>query len=370
LLWVQPASAPADGAAVEASLDELAALGREKNLTVIHNIGSGGILDLSKYGLRSATARESIQAGADLVLMSGDKLLGGPQCGIILGKRELISRIALHPLARALQADKLTLAALAGTLRLCRAPETAARRIPLVQLLDTSLDNLKNRAQRLLPQVAACEGVTHVEAVQGLARLNEGRSQAETFPTWRLEITHAEGAGRLAAMLRQATPPVIGSVEQGRLVIDLRTVFPRQDQLIASAFHSINIRRRRQAEPVSVASTNDDGTLPAASAGRVKHTVLLRFKPETPQETVDGIFRDLAGLTSRSPGAINFSGGPYSSSEGLHRGFTHGFVMTFENEAARDAYLIDPEHEAIKARILPELAGGVDGVAAFDWLEP
>lgn len=102
---------------------------------------------------------------------------------------------------------------------------------------------------------------------------------------------------------------------------------------------------------------------------RVKHVVLLRFKPSTPAPRIKAIFAVLEGLRSIVPGLLDFSGGPYSSREGLHKGFTHGFVMTFADEASRDAYLPHPDHEAVKQIILPELDGGVNGVVAFDWLE-
>ena len=102
---------------------------------------------------------------------------------------------------------------------------------------------------------------------------------------------------------------------------------------------------------------------------RVKHVVLLRFKPETSEETVASIFRSLDGLRNKIPGLLDFSGGPYSSPEGLNRGFTHGFVMTFADESSRDQYLPHPDHEVVKQQIVPWLDGGLDGVIAFDWLE-
>ena len=102
---------------------------------------------------------------------------------------------------------------------------------------------------------------------------------------------------------------------------------------------------------------------------QVKHVVLLRFRSEVPQETKDEIFAALAGLQDKIPGLLDFSGGPYSSPEGLNKGFTHGFVMTFANEASRDVYLPHPEHEKVKAIVFPALDGGLDGVVAFDWLD-
>jgi len=101
----------------------------------------------------------------------------------------------------------------------------------------------------------------------------------------------------------------------------------------------------------------------------IKHVVLLRFKPEISQSKIDEIFAALAGLKDKIPGLLDFSGGPYSSDEGLNKGFTHGFVMTFADAASRDVYLPHPDHEVVKNIIFPELDGGLDGVVAFDWQE-
>lgn len=102
---------------------------------------------------------------------------------------------------------------------------------------------------------------------------------------------------------------------------------------------------------------------------KVKHVVLMRLKPETSQEQIDQMFAALAGLHGKIPGLLDFSGGAYSSPEGLNQGFTHGFAMTFADAASRDAYLPHPDHEAVKQLIIPALDGGLDGVIAFDWEE-
>jgi hypothetical protein len=101
----------------------------------------------------------------------------------------------------------------------------------------------------------------------------------------------------------------------------------------------------------------------------VKHVALIRFRPDISQGTIDELFRALAGLRRTIPGLLDFSGGPYSSPEGLSKGFTHGFVMTFADEASRDAYLPHPDHERVKQQILPLLDGGLEGVVVFDWVE-
>jgi hypothetical protein len=101
---------------------------------------------------------------------------------------------------------------------------------------------------------------------------------------------------------------------------------------------------------------------------QVKHAVVLRFRAATPPETVKSLFRALDGLRQKVPGLLDFSGGPYSSPEGLNKGFTHGFIMTFADAKSRDGYLTHPDHEVVKQQILPHLEGGVDGVIAFDWV--
>ena len=200
-------------------------------------MGSGALVDFTQFGLApEPMPAKSLAAGADLVLFSGDKLLGGPQCGIIAGRQELVAKIAGHPMMRALRVDKLTLAALAATLRLYRDTELAMREIPLLHLLSTSQKNLQNRAERLAPQLAALEGIAMATAIEDKTFLGGGSLPGEELPTWCLAI---EPAGRsvdqLATALRTGTPSVVGRVQQQRLLLDLRTVFPRQDQSLVAA---------------------------------------------------------------------------------------------------------------------------------------
>jgi L-seryl-tRNA(Ser) seleniumtransferase len=179
---------------------------------------------------------KSLEQGADLVLFSGDKLLGGPQSGIVVGKRALIEQLARHPLARALQVDKLTLAGLAATLRLYRDPAMARRSIPLIQLLSTSAENLKCRAERLAPQLANLPALSGAEAVQETTSLGSDSLPLQSLPTWCIALTPAKwSVERLATRLRTGTPSVIGRVQKDRLLFDLRSVFPRQDQQLVTA---------------------------------------------------------------------------------------------------------------------------------------
>lgn len=223
------------------SLAELVRLAHERGLPLIHDIGSGALVDFARFGFTGEpVAADSIKAGADLVLFSGDKLLGGPQCGILVGRRTHIERIAKHPMARALRVDKLTLAALAATLRLYRQPELALARIPLLQLLGTSLENLKQRAARLAPQMAASSAIASAQPVEEVTYLGGGSIPTQSLATWCIALAAADGSvDRLAAALRQGTPSVVGRVQQDRLLLDLRSVPPRHDVSLVEAVRAL-----------------------------------------------------------------------------------------------------------------------------------
>lgn len=223
------------------ALAELVALGRELRLPVIHDVGSGALFDFARYGASDEpVVGASIRAGADLVLFSGDKLVGGPQAGIIVGRRELVERIVRHPLARALRVDKLTLAALAATLKLYRRLDDAEREIPLLMLLTTSVANLEQRAARLAAQMAAVPGIARAEVLADVTFLGGGSVPTQQLPTVCVALAPIEGgAERLAAALRAGEPAVVGRVREERLLLDLRTVFPRQDiELVRAVAHA------------------------------------------------------------------------------------------------------------------------------------
>ena len=224
----------------EASLAELVALGRRHHVPVIDDIGSGALIDLAKYGIQGEpVAGQSIAAGADLVLFSGDKLLGGPQCGIVVGKRTHVERILKHPLMRALRVDKLTLAALAATLEAYQDPQLAERTIPLLALLATSLANLRNRAERLAPQISAT-GVCTAAVIEDEAYLGGGSVPAQAIPTICLALTSSsQTAAQLAAALRAGTPAVMGRIQENRLLLDLRSVAPKFDVALVEAVQAL-----------------------------------------------------------------------------------------------------------------------------------
>jgi L-seryl-tRNA(Ser) seleniumtransferase len=242
LMRVHPSNYVIRGFTEQATLGELVALGRRHNLPVIDDIGSGALIDLSEFGLRSEPlARESIAAGAELVLFSGDKLLGGPQCGILVGRRDRIEALTRHPLTRALRVDKMTLAALVATLHLYREPDHAKSRIPLLTLLGTSAENLANRAQRLAPQLQQCRAMRSAEVVAGTTYLGGGSVPTQELPTWCVSLEPGEGSvEQLARRLRSGSFAVFGRIQQDRLLLDLRSVFPAQDVQLLQAVQALD----------------------------------------------------------------------------------------------------------------------------------
>jgi L-seryl-tRNA(Ser) seleniumtransferase len=220
-------------------LAELAALARRHKLPLVVDLANGALVDLSGYGIADEpTVGDFLKPGADLIIFSGNRLLGGPPCGLVVGRKESIGRISDHRLLPALRADKLTLAALAATLRLYQDPQLAERSVPLLSLLATPLENLKNRAERIAPQLAAT-GVAHVEIVKSEALLAQGVRPAPAIASYALAVTPTSGTAQALAMaLRAGKSPVIGRPENGRLMLNLRAVLPRQDVELVAAFEA------------------------------------------------------------------------------------------------------------------------------------
>jgi L-seryl-tRNA(Ser) seleniumtransferase len=218
-------------------LDQLVGLARERELTLCAALGGGPLVDQSTtHGLTSPSARACIAAGADLVVLAGDGWLGGPTCGILAGRREIIERIEEHPLFPAWQVDPLSAAALLATLELYGDPEHLDQTLPLFQLLGTSVENLRHRAERLAPQMAAAESIASADAVETQSSLCPDGLADEARPSYGIALTAADGnVAALDKRLRSGPHPVCGRVEGDRLVLDLRTVFPRQDQELAEA---------------------------------------------------------------------------------------------------------------------------------------
>ncbi|ROS09988.1 L-seryl-tRNA(Sec) selenium transferase [Raoultella sp. BIGb0399] len=206
---------------------ELAALGQEMNVPVVVDLGSGSLVDLSQYGLpKEPMPQEMIAAGVSLVSFSGDKLLGGPQAGIIVGKKALIARLQNHPLKRALRVDKMTLAALEATLRLYLHPEKLADRLPTLRLLTRQAEDIAEQGQRMLSALAAHYPDFALRVEPCLSQIGSGSLPVDRLPSAALTFSPRDGRGSqldaLAARWRLLPVPVIGRVYEGRLWLDLR----------------------------------------------------------------------------------------------------------------------------------------------------
>ena len=231
------------------TLDELVSLANRKGIPFIDDIGSGALIDYSKYGLDDEPmAADSIKAGSDIVLFSGDKLLGGPQCGIVVGKRKYVDKLLKNPLMRALRVDKMTLAALVATLQAFRDPELAIQEIPLLSLISTSVQNLQNRAERLAPQMANAEAIATSEAIASNAQLGGGSVPTQVIPTWCVALTpKGRSVDQLAKALRAGSPSIMGRVNRDRLLLDLRSVFPDQDQILVDSVAKAHIEAEEES---------------------------------------------------------------------------------------------------------------------------
>ena len=207
---------------------ELVTLGDELGLPVITDLGSGSLIDLSEYGLPAEPMpQQLIASGVSLVSFSGDKLLGGPQAGIIVGKKALIDRLQQHPLKRALRVDKLTLAALEATLQLYRQPDRLRAELPTLRLLTREREEILQLAERLQPALQAAWGEAfHLEIAPCYSQIGSGSLPVDRLPSY--AITFADKAGRgsgleaLAQRWRQLAVPVIGRLQDSRLWLDLR----------------------------------------------------------------------------------------------------------------------------------------------------
>ncbi|HTT77064.1 MAG TPA: L-seryl-tRNA(Sec) selenium transferase, partial [Candidatus Binataceae bacterium] len=234
LMKVHPSNYRIVGFTSDVELEELAEIGKAHGLPVIEDLGSGALIDLQAYGLpREPIVAERIAAGAALVTFSGDKLLGGPQAGLIAGRRDLIELIRRNPLRRALRCDKLTLAALEATLRLYLRSDDVAGQLPTLRMLVLPVAELERRAEVAREMLAHTLGAGFtIEVVPSTAEIGSGALPAEPIESRALRVRNpAIGANALAAMLRCARPAVIGRIRDDAVYLDMRTI--EDPQLLA-----------------------------------------------------------------------------------------------------------------------------------------
>jgi len=230
ILKVHTSNYRIEGFTAEVSARELAALACAHKVPLVNDLGSGTLVDLSRFGLaHEPTVAEALADGADLVTFSGDKLLGGPQAGFIVGRKDLVARINRNPMKRALRVDKIRLAAIEATLKLYRNPDRLARQLPTIRLLARAEKDIAELARRLVPAIAAKLGdAFSVEVVACASQVGSGALPLETVPSAGLAIrsTGKRTIGRalsgLAAALHRLSVPVIGRIEEQALILDLR----------------------------------------------------------------------------------------------------------------------------------------------------
>jgi len=221
LLKVHRSNFQVTGFTADVAVVELAELAHDRGIACVYDLGSGLLMDLSHWGLTGEpTVPEGVAAGADVVAFSGDKLLGGPQAGILVGSEAAIAACRADPIARTVRADKLTLAALEATLALYREPEIARKEIPVLRMLTESMDSIRNRAERLGGQL-----------IEGDSEVGGGSFPGAKLRTWLAGFPDE----RLAERLRANDPPIIARVAGSRVLLDARTIFPEQVDTVVSA---------------------------------------------------------------------------------------------------------------------------------------
>jgi L-seryl-tRNA(Ser) seleniumtransferase len=235
LLKVHSSNFRVEGFTSSVEVPDLVELGLRRGIPVLHDVGSGCLLPTQRYGLaHEPMPQESVLAGAGLVFFSGDKLLGGPQAGIVVGKRELVDKLERHPLARAVRIDKLSLAALTATL-LHYLKEEAEQEIPIWRMIGASAESIKDRAQRWREHLGRNVGA---ELMPSRSAVGGGSLPGETLPTWVLALACGGGKGgpeEVMERLRRAHPPVVARIEDDQVMLDPRTVLPEEEEAMLRA---------------------------------------------------------------------------------------------------------------------------------------
>jgi L-seryl-tRNA(Ser) seleniumtransferase len=243
LLKVHTSNYKVVGFTSEVTLDQLVAIGKKYKLPVMEDLGSGALIDLSRYGLpKEPLASERIRAGVDIVTFSGDKILGGPQAGLMVGRREWIDRINKNHLQRALRCGKLTLAALEATLRLyCQSPDIT-QAIPTLRAFTRPLDEIRQFGEAVLPKLQAKLGEDFRLVLEdSTSQIGSGALPTEELPTIVIAVEHKNrSATRIAEQFRAASPPIIGRINDDRFLLDLRTIFDSEDLIPNFAEGGVN----------------------------------------------------------------------------------------------------------------------------------
>ncbi len=222
--------------------EELAGLAHQHNIPVLEDLGSGLLIDLTPYGLpREPTVREALKTGIDLVTFSGDKLLGGPQAGIIVGKKEVIDKVRKHPMARALRIDKLTLAALEATLRLYLDHEKALQQVPTLRMLSLPVEELQRRCEKLLPRLTATIGeAAKMTIIEATATVGGGALPLAELPGRAIAMRPEEiSLNELTTRLRNCEPAVIGRIQDDQFLIDPRTLNADDEAMLLQALQQV-----------------------------------------------------------------------------------------------------------------------------------
>ncbi len=232
---VHPSNYKVIGFTEEVSMEGLAELGREFKVPVMADLGSGCMIDLEKYGVYGEpTVQSVVKAGVDIITFSGDKLLGGPQAGIIIGKKKFISRIQKNPMLRAIRIDKLTLASLEATLMQFLDEEKAVRDIPSLRMLTENKDVIKKRARRICTALKkSLSGHAAIEVIPDQSRAGGGALPETDFPTFAVSIKpHKMSVNKFEKNLRLGSTPVIARIQDGALLIDARTVMDKEVKVL------------------------------------------------------------------------------------------------------------------------------------------
>jgi L-seryl-tRNA(Ser) seleniumtransferase len=237
LLKVHTSNFRVMGFTSEVSLQDLAQLGKQYQLPVVDDLGSGCLIDLTQYGLeKEPTVQETIKTGVDAVTFSGDKLLGGPQAGIILGKKKLLDLFKANPLTRALRIDKLTLAALESTLLLYLDEKRAMEEIPTLRMLSLDTKGLKRRGRRLLKRLSGMMNKKITFTLkEDVSQVGGGALPLQELPTIVVAMKSLDfSLNNLEEHLRESDPPIISRISKEELILDMRTVFDEEIPLLAA----------------------------------------------------------------------------------------------------------------------------------------